>query len=451
VTDHLAGLNDGLLKVEMIQGEEKIALLREMNRLAHSMKGAARAVGVGRIETISHYMEEVFHYALNKGMDITPDIADAIYDGLDLIQNTLADDDTDEGVIADVLANLERIVTLHSDTGNGAKPKKRKKQDKRATQDSEEMPVISIPPIAPQLPPDFEPLAVPPPHEKRPVKDKNHSTPVSLQPTSAAGYAIPADMTSELMSIFRGEMDEHLASLNSAMLQAETMQGEERMALLREMNRVAHSMKGAARAVGFGLIEAMGHHLEEVFGAALADRIQLTADGADSLYDSLDIIQNTLDGETTDAAIVQIVLTNLARIAQGAAPLARVEDGDESPPDAAVEVNETPAVVPPAPSPKAPGKPATDVNDLADLLNTLSQEARPQVATQSTIGLRLTEKFRAISTAEKTLVDGVTAPTAAGADAPVGGTTSTMMLRPTEETIRVAVPKLDSLMRKPAN
>lgn len=115
VGEYLGSLNEGLLQVEMVEGEEQQALLREMNRHAHSMKGAARAVGIGFIERTAHYMEELFHAALEGKMELSPEIADSIYDGLDLIQNVVDGVDNNDEVVKDVLDNLEQHVNVLSD------------------------------------------------------------------------------------------------------------------------------------------------------------------------------------------------------------------------------------------------------------------------------------------------------------------------------------------------
>ena len=110
VKEYLESLNEHLLQVEMATGDEKSTVLREMNRVAHSMKGAARAVGLNVIETIGHYMEEVFEVALNDGLDLTPDVADSLYDGLDLIQNIVDGEESNSETVAMILSHLEQIV-----------------------------------------------------------------------------------------------------------------------------------------------------------------------------------------------------------------------------------------------------------------------------------------------------------------------------------------------------
>jgi two-component system, chemotaxis family, sensor kinase CheA len=103
-------LNESLLRVEMATGNDRILLLKEMNRVAHSMKGAARAVGFTLVENVAHYMEEIFYLSLEKGMVVTPAIADTMYDGLDLIQNVMSNQANDDEVIVQVIVNMQRAI-----------------------------------------------------------------------------------------------------------------------------------------------------------------------------------------------------------------------------------------------------------------------------------------------------------------------------------------------------
>jgi len=111
--EHLQTLNDALLQVEMTASADtaKIhGLIKEMNRVAHSLKGAARAVGISRIETIGHYMEEVFAEALNGTLVLSPEVCDVLYDGLDVVQSIADELEPDEESLANTLLRLEQLV-----------------------------------------------------------------------------------------------------------------------------------------------------------------------------------------------------------------------------------------------------------------------------------------------------------------------------------------------------
>jgi two-component system chemotaxis sensor kinase CheA len=110
VSDYLSTLNNGLLQLETNAAPDEAAVLREMNRVAHSMKGASHAVGINVIETIAHYMEDLFDAALHGRLRLTPDTCDLLYDGLDLIQNVVSGIENSTEALATVLARLEQTV-----------------------------------------------------------------------------------------------------------------------------------------------------------------------------------------------------------------------------------------------------------------------------------------------------------------------------------------------------
>ncbi len=116
----------------------------------------------------------------------------------------------------------------------------------------------------------------------------------------------------ELLNIFWVEVGDYLQKLNSLLLQTEASSTANPEAV-REMNRYAHSMKGAARAVGIGVIESLSHYMEDIFGAALKSRLELTPTTCDLLYDSLDLIQNVVNG--VDNSTDQLAST-IARLEQ---------------------------------------------------------------------------------------------------------------------------------------
>ncbi len=123
VSDYLQTLNNGRLQLETSTGGDTSATLREMNRVAHSMKGAARAVGINVIETIAHYMEEVFAAAVSGKLQLAPNICDLLYDGLDLIQNVVNGVENSTETLAAVLARLEQtIVTILPEAPRPAPP-----------------------------------------------------------------------------------------------------------------------------------------------------------------------------------------------------------------------------------------------------------------------------------------------------------------------------------------
>jgi two-component system, chemotaxis family, sensor kinase CheA len=215
---------------------------------------------------------------------------------------------------------------------------------------------------------------------------------------------------SELLNIFWVEVGEYLQGLNAALLQIEMVPAEDEgyQASVREMNRIAHSMKGAARAVGISVIETISHYMEEVFNSAGHGHLALEPDVCDTLYDGLDLIQNVADGEETNEEALAMVLARLEQIVAVAA-----DDSDSTPaPDPRLESEQMAVFVP-------DDDPVPDETQLASSANDKKSSDHPTV---------------------------IVPPFTPDASLGLETNTHTMLLRPAEETVRVTVSKLDRLM-----
>ena len=136
----------------------------------------------------------------------------------------------------------------------------------------------------------------------------------------------------ELLATFQIEAVEHLQALNQALLQLERRPDEApRQELLRTAFRAAHSLKGAARAVSLTEIEQLSHAMESVLQAARDANLVLTADACDVLYDTLDAIQQILDGKVVGIDSLQ---TRLAAVG-GDVPAQEPDAAAPAPPDSA--------------------------------------------------------------------------------------------------------------------
>ncbi len=96
------------------------------------------------------------------------------------------------------------------------------------------------------------------------------------------------DILQAISETFRVEADEHIQSINRHLLRLEQGAVENLKATLDEIAREAHTLKGASSILGLEVIQATAHAMEEVFDALRdADR-QAPADLYDLLYDALD-------------------------------------------------------------------------------------------------------------------------------------------------------------------
>ena len=69
--EHLARLDDGLLRLEKTPADQP--LLEEVFRESHSLKGAARMLGLSGIETAAHGLETIFNAARKGEAPLTPE------------------------------------------------------------------------------------------------------------------------------------------------------------------------------------------------------------------------------------------------------------------------------------------------------------------------------------------------------------------------------------------
>lgn len=254
-------------------------------------------------------------------------------------------------------------------------------------------------------------------------------------------------MADDLLSIFRVEATEYLSTLNTALLKIETLsEGDAGYSkALIEMNRIAHSMKGAARAVGISVIETLSHYMEDVFDAAMHERLDLTPDICDTLYDSLDLIQAVMggdaDGDGEEDAIdedaLAAVLAHFEEIIAESA-LDATTDSQQVTVVSAVDYDDgdsedtmESAGVREFQTHELDRLNGDELDDLDETLKLSDVGKRPQRS--SDYAKRSTQMLPAVQ------VTGMNA-TVAGVEV------QTLNLRPMEESVRVTVSKLDSLM-----
>ena len=129
--------------------------------------------------------------------------------------------------------------------------------------------------------------------------------------------SLSAKIREQLISSFRAELSEHIQTLTDGLLALEQdrVHGDERQSLLEDIFRAAHSLKGAARAVGVTAIEQVSHAMESVFDAMQRNAIELTPELFTACYQSLDAIQaveaGLEAGETTPPVEVLMAISSL--------------------------------------------------------------------------------------------------------------------------------------------
>lgn len=96
----------------------------------------------------------------------------------------------------------------------------------------------------------------------------------------------------EILNIFRGETEEIIQKLNNNLLQLESNPNNKE--LLIYLFRDAHSLKGAARMIGFNNIQRLAHKIEDVLGMAKENKIVIDRKILDALYKATDLLSELI-------------------------------------------------------------------------------------------------------------------------------------------------------------
>jgi chemosensory pili system protein ChpA (sensor histidine kinase/response regulator) len=164
---------------------------------------------------------------------------------------------------------------------------------------------------------------------------------------------------SGIIEFFLVEAGEHIQNLNAGLLALE--KNPDDRAVIDELFRAAHTLKGSAAMMGFQGVSDVGHKAEDMLGLFRSGSIPITRDTLNFLFDSVDAVKLMVDGiaakKPEDPLIIENISQSFKTIVEslrGSAPAA-------SKPTAPVE-KPAPAVPPTVSAPpvvKAPEKPAT--------------------------------------------------------------------------------------------
>lgn len=189
--------------------------------------------------------------------------------------------------------------------------------------------------------------------------------------------SLSAKIREQIINSFRAELAEHVQTMNDGLLVLEQNQvsAQERGPLLEEVFRAAHSLKGAARAIGVTAVEQLAHALEDVLSVVQGEEFVPTADLFTASYAALDAIQAVQaayeSGETTPPTQALRALTDLEPFRTPGKPPARHQSVEETLPVAGPELTAAPfseesvaaapvASVQPAVAPASPTRTAPD-------------------------------------------------------------------------------------------
>ncbi|MEO0795440.1 MAG: hybrid sensor histidine kinase/response regulator [Verrucomicrobiota bacterium] len=234
-----AALNEGLVAWE---SDPDSADVDALMRAAHSLKGAARIVGLDMVGKVAHALEDLFVAAGKGELALGSDQLDWLFNAVDVLVES--GQQTEEKMSAWLSGNAEWSEEVIKGLGS---------IQTKATEA-----------------PKPEPVPAPNPEANTPA------TP----PAPSTTYT-PPEQTPDLsmIDLFREEAKQQMGDFQAGLESLDPASaGKEQ---LEPLMRAAHSMKGAARIIGLMAAVEMTKVIEEAVNAAIAGKIKLADDHID--------------------------------------------------------------------------------------------------------------------------------------------------------------------------
>lgn len=274
VEQQSAVLTEGLVRLE--QEDVSAERIEPLMRAAHSIKGAARLVGIMDAVGLAHKLEDCLVAAQKGRLILNADDIDLLLKSTDMLASIALL--TGEGEMELPAAQkaecsgLEASLGLVLDKGGRAPSTKEKKASSPevvappaaevAAREALATPALASPPLAP------------PP---APGRDDTEAPKISVD---------LADPT--MLELFRLEVEQHGQVLTDGLLHLEeNSNAPER---IEPLMRAAHSIKGAARLVGVHIAVDIAHRMEDCLVAAQHGKLSLSPDDIDVLLKGNDLL-----------------------------------------------------------------------------------------------------------------------------------------------------------------
>ncbi|MBO4335903.1 MAG: Hpt domain-containing protein, partial [Desulfovibrio sp.] len=345
--EHLETIEPNLLELE--KTPDNLALLNEIFRPMHSLKGASGFLGLNRINQIAHRAENILD-ALRKGeMVVTSEIMDVILASTDALRQMI---DNLESTSAEGDVAIEPIITQIDNimNGGGSTPQAEAPAAAEPAAEAPAEPEAAAPvetPAEPEVAAAAEAPVETPSEPEGAAAEAPAETPsepevataaeapaeAPSEPEGAVATEAPAEAPSEPeakgmtpkewiatlpaldtypleafgedhLKDFIDESIENIENLNTGLLALEENPGEQKD-LVNDIFRFFHNMKGNSGIIGYNELNALTHEAETVLNNVRQDKMKATPELIDLLLLVVDMMEaliqriNISDGKTT--------------------------------------------------------------------------------------------------------------------------------------------------------
>ncbi len=343
--EHLETIEPNLLELE--KAPDNLALLNEIFRPMHSMKGASGFLGLGRINGLAHRAENIMDELRKGAMTVTSEIMDVILAATDALRQMIdnLEKSGGEGDVATepIIAQIDAIMAGQG--AGGAAPASKPAAPKAA------------PAPAPKPEPKPEPAPAPEPEaapKAAPAAASMSSEDWINAQKNLAPYALTGFGEGHLRDFIdeSRELTEHLSS-ELMDLESSTETGGD---LVNDLFRYFHNLKGNSGIISYIQVNEVTHEAETLLNFVRRGEMKATRELIDLLLFVVDVIEalvNRIDpvAGTTRPFNIDEVLSSLRRavageafsLPQGLAPVAApgpAAEGQTAPADSGPDNND---------------------------------------------------------------------------------------------------------------
>lgn len=373
--EHMRNIYDGLDRLRV--DSRDMSALSDVRRSSHTLKGAAGAVGFEAITRLAHRMEDLLDWLGDRQKGPTENQLQLLLTTADQIDDLGKKEfDFDEAAQAlvglyekydVVMADLE---SSESETESDETKESATTESESAESESSESDIASEPEIL-DLPPMFADVL-----EDEPAVESAVVAPVAeeakTEPVEAATREVPqvdldevrkeletcTSINPELAEIFAEEADEHLGHIGDGL--TKLIVDSKDTAAMSDVRRSAHTLKGAAGAVGMMAMHRLAYRVENLLDALAEKSEHPTAEQNQLLNESAESLLELRTGGYDDEKMVATLANLYGRYELEIADVSAVEEAAVEEPVTAPAAVAEPETAQPLAAEKADSKQKDD-------------------------------------------------------------------------------------------
>jgi chemosensory pili system protein ChpA (sensor histidine kinase/response regulator) len=297
-------------------------------RHVHTIKGAASMVGLSGLSHAAYRLEEALEDASAGKLPLSDDTGPLFQRSVVLLETYLNGISAGNLVEQPILNEADHIFRRLRGLPDAPEP-----APPAADQPVEVPAAESTPSATNESPPISDVIGQ---DEKAPP----------LEPEVESEAATDDEVSPELLEVFALEADDHLRNITSRLPELRSRPDDK--AILQEVRRSAHTLKGSAAMVGFRSITQLAHRMEDLLDLLYADERVLTPDILNLLFASTDALED-LATKRAPAYSFRHLFDQYAKL---------LEEGAPSPEPEAVPAPPPAVATTPAPEETPAGEPA---------------------------------------------------------------------------------------------